>query len=116
MKMAIRYGTQASNLIIGTELDDMLYGYAFGQKALDVGNDTINGGKGRDFIDGAGGNDLLSGGEDDDTVLGGTGSDALYGGGGNDVLDGGRNQDVLIGYAPPPGASRARATGIAVIG
>lgn len=71
--MATIYGTSASNIIAGTELDDFLYGYARGARALDIGNDTISGNKGNDFIDGAGGNDLLNGGEGDDVVRGGLG-------------------------------------------
>jgi hypothetical protein len=48
--MATRFGTSGTDQIIGTELDDFLYGYAPGQKGLDIGNDRIFGGKGRDFI------------------------------------------------------------------
>lgn len=88
--MATIYGTNLVDRINGTELDDFLYGYARGAKALDTGNDIINGNKGNDFIDGAGGADLLNGGEGDDVVYGGTG---------NDRIDGGKDQDILFGEA-----------------
>lgn len=106
--MATRFGTSGTDQIIGTELDDFLYGYAPGQKGLDIGNDRIFGGKGRDFIDGAGGNDFLDGGEDDDTILGGNGADQIFGGqgmdrlfgeAGNDLVDGGEGDDVIDGGA-----------------
>jgi Ca2+-binding RTX toxin-like protein len=62
---------------------------------LQVGNDTITGGKESDLIDGWLGNDNLNGDAGNDTLSGQDGNDSLSGGDGNDSLNGGDGNDIL---------------------
>ena len=78
-----------TNVITGSEADDVLYG--------SPGNDLIYGLAGNDLILGLGGNDILLGGEGNDILEGGDGADALLGEAGDDVLLGGAGDDVLCG-------------------
>ncbi len=78
-----------TNVIIGTEGDDILYGTP--------GNDLILGLGGNDFILGLGGNDILVGGDGNDIIEGGDGNDILIGGNGDDTLFGGAGDDILCG-------------------
>jgi hypothetical protein len=78
-----------TNVIYGTEGDDILYGTP--------GNDLIYGLGGNDLLIGLAGNDILLGGDGNDILEGGDGSDALLGGAGNDVLLGGAGDDILCG-------------------
>lgn len=55
-------------------------------KAIQAGNDTLNGGSGNDILNGRGGNDILRGGSDGDTLRDGGGNDRLFGEGGNDLI------------------------------
>jgi len=82
-----RYGV--TNIIYGTEGDDVLYGTA--------ANDLILGLGGNDFLIGLGGDDVLCGGAGDDILEGLDGNDRLYGGAGNDLLLGGAGDDILCG-------------------
>jgi len=109
-----RYGV--TNIIYGTEGDDVLYGTAGNDLILGLGgndfligldgNDVLCGGTGDDILegingndrlDGGAGNDLLLGGAGDDILCGGPGDDSLEGEAGNDVLDGGEGTDTLLG-------------------
>ena len=78
-----------TNVIVGTEGDDVLYGTS--------GNDLILGLGGNDFLIGLGGNDILVGGDGNDILEGGDGNDLLIGGKGDDVLFGGAGDDILCG-------------------
>jgi hypothetical protein len=78
-----------TNMIVGTEGDDVLYGTS--------GNDLILGLGGNDFLIGLGGNDILVGGDGDDILEGMDGNDILIGGPGNDILLGGSGDDILCG-------------------
>lgn len=77
--------------IIGSGLDDELFGNA-------AVND-FSGGDGDDLLYGDGGDDLLNGGNGDDFVVGSDGNDVLFGGGGNDIILGDRGNDELDGGA-----------------
>ncbi|MCK5828085.1 hypothetical protein KAH43_06115 [Candidatus Bipolaricaulota bacterium] len=109
-----RYGV--TNIIYGTEGDDVLYGTAANDLILGLGgndfligldgddvliggpgDDILEGLKGNDRLDGGAGNDLLMGGIGDDILCGGPGEDSLEGEAGNDVLDGGVGIDTLLG-------------------
>ncbi len=80
-----------SNLIIGTDGDDVIVGTD--------GNDIIYGGLGDDAITGGLGDDELYGEAGDDSLAGGAGNDYLSGGEGNDILDGGTGVDYVSGGA-----------------
>ncbi len=105
-----------TNVIYGTEGDDVLYGTAEGDLILGLGgddfligldgndvlcggpgNDILEGGEGNDLLDGDVGDDLMFGGPGNDHLCGGPGDDALEGDAGNDVLDGGPGTDSLLG-------------------
>ena len=109
-----RYGV--TNIIYGTEGDDVLYGTAANDLILGLGgndfligldgddvliggegDDILEGLKGNDRLDGGDGNDLLMGGAGDDILCGGTGNDSLEGEAGNVVLEGGEGTDTLLG-------------------
>ncbi|MCC5614971.1 hypothetical protein LC605_07750 [Nostoc sp. CHAB 5836] len=90
--MAIIYGTALSDVIDGTNVNDIIYGYpAFGYGS--GGNDY----DGFDTLYGYAGNDALYGGNQDDILYGGSGQDNLYGQGGKDILYGGTGSDILYG-------------------
>ncbi|MBX8489549.1 calcium-binding protein [Pseudomonas cichorii] len=85
-------------LLIGTEGDDSVTGYASDDNLIGLsGNDTLSGRAGDDLLDGGDGKDTLYGEDGNDTLLGGAGNDALSGGTGNDLLDGGAGNDTLDG-------------------
>ncbi|RMQ40696.1 Calcium binding hemolysin protein, partial [Pseudomonas cichorii] len=85
-------------LLIGTEGDDSVTGYASDDNLIgQAGNDTLSGRAGDDLLDGGDGKDTLYGEDGNDTLLGGAGNDALSGGAGNDLLDGGAGNDTLDG-------------------
>ncbi|MBX8505522.1 calcium-binding protein [Pseudomonas lijiangensis] len=85
-------------LLIGTEGDDSVTGYASDDELIGLsGNDTLSGRAGDDLLDGGDGKDTLYGEDGNDTLLGGAGNDALSGGTGNDLLDGGAGNDTLDG-------------------
>jgi len=109
-----RYGV--TNIIYGTEGDDVLYGTAANDLILGLGgndfligldgddvllggagDDILEGLNGNDRLDGEAGNDLLLGGDGDDIICGGPGDDSLEGEAGNDMLDGGDGADTLLG-------------------
>ncbi|MFC2095310.1 hypothetical protein ACFLSW_02590 [Candidatus Bipolaricaulota bacterium] len=109
-----RYGV--TNIIYGTEGDDVLYGTAENDLILGLGgndfiiglggddvllggpgDDIIEGVNGNDRLDGEGGNDLLLGGSGNDIICGGPGEDSLEGEAGNDILDGAEGIDTLLG-------------------
>jgi len=77
---AVKFGTNGSDVLIGTKVDDVLYG------------------KGStDFIDGRGGNDVLYGGAGSDEVISFPGDDILFGGRGNDFVIEGKGNNTLFG-------------------
>lgn len=78
-------GTSAGEWILGTELDDVIYGQ--------FGGDTLVGGLGNDELRGGKGRDSILGGEGNDTIYSGLGFDTLTGGAGDDVF-------VVRGYDP----------------
>ncbi|WP_241151891.1 calcium-binding protein [Pseudomonas viridiflava] len=85
-------------LLIGTEGDDSVTGYASDDNLIgQVGNDTLSGRAGDDLLDGGEGKDTLYGEDGNDTLWGGEGNDVLSGGAGNDLLDGGVGNDTLDG-------------------
>ena len=83
--MALKFGTNKSETIIGTPDNDAIFG-------LD-GEDLLLGFKGKDQLFGQDGDDELLGGDGDDFLGGGNGDDFLVGGAGADVLDGGADDD-----------------------
>jgi Ca2+-binding RTX toxin-like protein len=64
-----------------------------------LGNDTLNGSRGRDVLFGGNGADFINGGEDNDKLYGGNGWDTISGGLGRDKLFGGKGRDTLIDEA-----------------
>ena len=89
--MAEKNGTSKKEKIIGTEFDDLIWGFA--------GNDSLIGNAGNDVIDGGSDNDSLDGGVGNDALFGDIGKDTLIGGSGDDDLDGGNDNDKLTGDA-----------------
>lgn len=87
--MTIKYGTNNSEYLEGTDYDDKVYAGA--------GDDSVDGWNGRDTLYGEAGNDSLYGGRNDDTLVGGSGNDHLYGQDDNDILNGGAGNDELDG-------------------
>ena len=96
-----------TNVIYGTEGDDVLYGTSENDLILGLGgddfiiglggDDVLCGGPGNDIIEGVSGNDRLDGGTGDDLLLGGSGNDIICGGDGNDSLEGEAGDDILDG-------------------
>jgi Ca2+-binding RTX toxin-like protein len=72
--------------IVGTALDDVLYGSA--------GKDNICAGRGSDTVYASGGDDSVAGFLGNDKLYGGYGNDVLRGGPGNDTLNGGPGTDT----------------------
>ena len=103
----IIWGTEGDDILFGTEQNDLIYGLGGNDFIVGyAGDDIIFGGPGNDIIQGLEGNDLLFGEEGDDILLGGAGDDILCGGpgrdslegeAGNDYLDGGPGDDRLLG-------------------
>jgi len=96
--MARIFGTNGSDLRIGTRFDDIIRGGPIlGNPLLEIGNDVLKGRAGNDTIFGFGGRDRLEGGDGRDFLDGGTRDDRLFGDDGNDVLVGGAGRDLLDG-------------------
>ena len=76
-------------VIVGSELDDVLSG--------NDGAQQLFGNAGFDRIDGLGGDDVLNGGTGDDELYGGPGRDRLEGSADEDYLDGGSGEDIFEG-------------------
>lgn len=89
-------GGDRSDTIIGSEVDNLIYGNG-GHDEIQGrgGNDSLDGGEGDDRLFGETGNDILDGGEGSDTLDGGADNDRLDGGAGNDVLRGGEGDDIF---------------------
>ena len=90
-------GNPVGTLIVGTPLNDTLYGGGGADLIVDPlgGNDTIYGGSGDDGINAGPGDDSVYGGSGNDTLIGGPGNDLLVGGYGNDSLTGGLGADTF---------------------
>jgi len=87
-----------TNVIYGTEGDDVLYGTAENDLVFALGgDDLVIGLGGKDFLIGGAGNDILEGGDGNDALDGGSGDDVLFGGTGDDLLCGGLGEDSLEG-------------------
>ena len=96
-----------TNVIMGTDGDDRLYGTAENDLILGLagndfmmgldGNDILIGGAGDDIMEGVSGCDILCGGLGDDILFGGDDNDHLCGDYGNDSLEGEAGDDVLCG-------------------
>jgi Ca2+-binding RTX toxin-like protein len=97
-KQATCVGTSGPDLILGTEVDDVIVA-GDGDDVVhgDAGDDIICGGEGKDSLFGAKGNDVIDGGPGDDWLFGAPGDDDLEGGPGYDVLWGGPGNDKLSG-------------------
>jgi Ca2+-binding RTX toxin-like protein len=81
-------GTGDSDLLLGTDGDDVIEGGDGKDILLGFhGDDTIRGGGGNDSISGYDGDDILEGGDGDDTFSAGRGDDLIDGGEGNDLFD-----------------------------
>jgi hypothetical protein len=91
-------GNAGLDIISGGEGNDSLLG-GIGQDTIqgDLGNDTIFGESGSDFITGNEGDDLLDGEIGYDTIRGGDGNDTISGGVGGDLLFGNSGEDLLQG-------------------
>ena len=75
--MANINGTSSIDSLYGTDMDDIIIGFA--------DNDYLQGGNGNDWLDGGAGMDTLYGDDGNDTLDGGSGYDFMYGGAGNDT-------------------------------
>jgi len=97
-KQATCVGTPGRDLILGSDVDDVIVA-GDGDDVVhgDVGDDIICGGEGNDSLFGAKGNDVIYGGPGDDWLFGAVGVDELHGGPGNDVLWAGPGFDKLSG-------------------
>jgi hypothetical protein len=101
------YGTEGDDVLYGTDENDLILGlggddFIIGLDGDDVlcggaGDDILEGVSGNDRLDGDTGDDLLLGGSGDDILCGGEGADSLEGEAGDDILDGGDGSDVLLG-------------------
>ena len=82
------YGGTGNDSILGSKLDDFLYGQD--------GNDVVNGG--------ASGHDHLFGGRGMDRIIGGAGVTQMYGGAGGDTFVAHpRGRTILVDYSPSEG-------------
>jgi Ca2+-binding RTX toxin-like protein len=95
-------GTNSNNLILGSNLSDIINASNAGSKWLTncilggSGDDTINGSKKAEIILGGPGNDILRGRRGDDILYGGPGDDIIRGGMGYDICYGGGGNDTFI--------------------
>jgi Ca2+-binding RTX toxin-like protein len=105
--MADKYGTNAPDVLAGTDDADRIFGWDQTNAPNNLGpatdGDVINAGGNADNVYGGGGNDVLNGEAGDDRLFGGTQNDTIYGGAVNDVagldtLNGGAGDDLLIEY------------------
>jgi hypothetical protein len=106
-KIPAEYTARITNVIGGTEGNDVLYGTpgndlicGYGGDDLIVGlegDDVLIGGDGDDVIEGCAGDDYITGDWGEDKLFGGEGNDVICGGGDNDNLEGGAGDDELSG-------------------
>ncbi len=115
-------GTNGPNIMLGCDLEDVMYGKAnndvlqgrLGDDRLygNTGDDNLQGGAGGDELYAGRGDDVIFGGLEDDFLVGEDGNDELYGEAGNDILEGGRGADyfdcgdgldVIVDYDPSKG-------------
>ena len=91
-------GSSGSDIVIGTNGDDILNGFSDVDLLIGgSGDDILNGGSSRDTLQGGSGNDILNGGSNNDEMNGGSGNDILNGGSGNDVIHGCKGHDIVNG-------------------
>ncbi|MGD9670829.1 MAG: beta strand repeat-containing protein [Hyphomicrobiaceae bacterium] len=96
--MAIKTGTGDDDIIIGTDGNDLIFGFG-GDDDIVAGDgaDVVYGGSGDDAIDGGQGNDALFGGSGNDVLFGGDGNDLILGGSGDDTIDAGAGNNIVTG-------------------
>ncbi|MCA1495016.1 hypothetical protein I6F11_29845, partial [Ensifer sp. NBAIM29] len=92
-------GSQYSDTLIGTDLNDVIMTFDGGNQSVDGGggNDRIHGGFYVDELKGGEGHDTILGYEEDDRIIGGHGSDYIDGGDGNDVITAGELEELAPG-------------------
>lgn len=115
------YGADGNDEIVGSNLNDFIYGDKEHNEEQD-GNSSYDGvGRGKDEIYGMGGDDFIEGGGENDfingdgltspgrlnsvsadkhgrdTINGGNGKDTIIGGGNNDTIHGDKGDDFLFG-------------------
>ncbi|MCL1465890.1 Calx-beta domain-containing protein [Argonema galeatum] len=96
--MALFFGTDTNDTLIGTPEADFISGYAANDILQGIeGDDQLNGNSQNDTIYGGIGNDLAHGGQDNDLIFGDIGNDIIYGDLGNDTGFGGDGDDLLYG-------------------
>jgi len=89
--------TGLTDLLIGTDGDDVIDGSNTPTINAGAGDDIVTGGAGPDSISGDAGNDRLSGLAGDDVLAGGDGNDSLFGSDGEDLAFGGAGDDLIWG-------------------
>lgn len=90
-------GNGKNDLLIGNDLDNVIYGGDGDDILLPLdGNNEVWGGNGTDWIWGGAGEDELHGEGDDDFIVGNDGNDELYGGAGDDYMQGDGGDDTLV--------------------
>jgi Ca2+-binding RTX toxin-like protein len=95
---AVKYGTNGSDYLLGTNEEDVLYGGG--------GSDFLAGREEDDVLHGEYGDDFMHGGrvgwgmapDGEDKLFGGKGSDCMFGGSEDDVLHGGSGSDDMGHY------------------
>ncbi|WP_376093795.1 calcium-binding protein [Roseomonas sp. CCTCC AB2023176] len=97
--------------ILGGGGNDTLYGDSEGYPWPGTGDDTLDGQRGDDVIACGRGDDIASGGSGNDALFGELGNDILYGSAGDDTISGGAGADTLIG-----GVARDVASGSDTVG
>ena len=91
-------GTAGSDVLIGTNLNDLIVGNDGNDRLFgNAGDDCIIAGDGNNRISGGAGNDIITSGSGDDRTWGGLGNDTISAGGGNDRIVGGFGNDILDG-------------------
>jgi Ca2+-binding RTX toxin-like protein/GH24 family phage-related lysozyme (muramidase) len=96
-KAYVMQGLYGNDMMIGADMNDVLYG-GYKEGRANSGNDTLVGGGGDDTLYGQDGNDVLIGGAGNDELTGGEGADVLKGGEGKDayIFEGNFGRDIVI--------------------
>jgi Ca2+-binding RTX toxin-like protein len=88
-RVGIIYGTSLGESLLGSDVNNLMYGLA--------GDDILLGKEGDDIIEGGDGNDYIEGNEGKDDLKGGLGSDEIHGGLDDDIIYGGAGHDIILG-------------------